>query len=223
MTLPSALSAHLTWWVGAWPPPERGLTIVAAESRTVPEWDGSVRPVRGVETPDGTVIGVPPDRLEEARSAGSTVEELRDRLPQAVGYAGWQLYAGAFRWSDDPIPFDRPGSWLPPDAPGLPEWLRPFNGSVLVGYENGSVAGGVGRKIHDRFGQELAVVTETDHRGRGWAKRLVSQAAQRVLEEGAIPTYLHAPHNAASARTADAAGFPDRGWKVLGLYPGRPG
>ena len=27
----------------------------------------------------------------------------------------------------------------------------------------------------------------------------------------------------ASARTADAAGFPDQGWHVIGMFPGAPG
>ncbi len=40
-----------------------------------------------------------------------------------------------------------------------------------------------------------------------------------MLDEGAVPTYLHAPDNVASARAADAAGFPDRGWSVVGFFP----
>ena len=32
-----------------------------------------------------------------------------------------------------------------------------------------------------------------------------------------MPTYLHDPANTASAKVADAAGFPDRGWTVLGM------
>ncbi|PWU56502.1 GNAT family N-acetyltransferase, partial [Micromonospora globispora] len=55
--------------------------------------------------------------------------------------------------------------------------------------------------------------------GRGLARRLVAQAARRVLDEGAVPTYLHAFDNPASARVAEAAGFPDRGWTSYGVYP----
>jgi hypothetical protein len=40
-----------------------------------------------------------------------------------------------------------------------------------------------------------------------------------VLAEGAVPLYLHDRENLASARLAEAAGFPDRGWNVLGLLP----
>jgi predicted GNAT family acetyltransferase len=90
---------------------------------------------------------------------------------------------------------------------------------VLVTLEDDRYVAGVGIKQHDRFGRELAVVTEPAARGRGLARRLVAQAARRVLDEGAIPTYLHAPDNVASARVAEASGFPDRGWHVLGFFP----
>jgi predicted GNAT family acetyltransferase len=46
---------------------------------------------------------------------------------------------------------------------------------------------------------------------------LVATAAREVLRRGAVPTYLHDVANTASAKVADAAGFPDRGWRVLGL------
>jgi len=81
-------------------------------------------------------------------------------------------------------------------------------------------AAGVGRKRHDEHGQELAVATEPAHQGKGLARRLVAQATRRVLDEGAVATYLHAPDNVASARVADASGFPDRGWSIYGLPTG---
>ena len=80
--------------------------------------------------------------------------------------------------------------------------------------EAGRHLAGVGVKRHDGPGQELAVVTEPAAAGRGLARRLVAQAARRVLDEGAVPTYLHATGNAASARVATAAGFADEGWSA---------
>ena len=71
--------------------------------------------------------------------------------------------------------------------------------------------------------EQLAVVTEEGHRGKGWAQRLVTQAARQVLADGAVPTYLHAPDNVASARTADASGFPDVGWRIFGLFGAETG
>ena len=131
-----------------------------------------------------------------------------------------------FRWSTDPAPSDDPGDWVPTDDPRLPDWLRPFDGDVLVAFVPGAegveVVAGVGRKQHDPHGHELAVVTEEGHRGQGWATRLVTQAARRVLADGAVPTYLHALDNLASARTADASGFPDHGWTIFGLFGVEP-
>lgn len=218
------LTRHLASWLGVWPPPSPGLTVVGSEKRTLPGWDGKVRPVRGVRTPEGTVLSVPPHRVDEVKRLGDDLEVVASRLAEAVGVPGWRFHVGVFRWCERPGPTDRPGVWVPTDHPDVPEWLKPFNGEVLLGYENGEVAAGVGRKIHDRWGHEIAVVTEPGHRRKGWARRLVAQAALRILDEGAVPTYLHPPDNLASARTADAAGFPDRGWRILGLFPDtRPG
>ncbi len=151
-------------------------------------------------------------------AAGSTLDEIAPRIGPLLGLPGKRLGAGVFRWTTQPSGTPDHGIWRPPDDPDLPPWLRPFNGDVLVGFEGGRVTAGVGRKLHDPFGHELAVVTEPAFRGRGWARALVAQAARRVLSDGAIPMYLHDPANRASARTADAAGFPDLGWRVLGLW-----
>ena len=224
MPVSSRLASHLSSWLGAWPPDGPGTLIVTSSPRrSEPGWDGTVRPVAGVATPEGAVLSVPERHVEAVRRLGDTLDTIGPDLPDTVGKPGWRFFAGTFRWTEQPIPFDRPGIWLPRDHRDVLPWLKPFNGEVLVGYEDGEIAAGVGRKIHDLWGHELAVVTEDAHRNRGWAKRLVSQAAERVLEDGAIPIYLHSPFNEASARTADASGFPDRGWQILGIFPSDPG
>lgn len=221
MNVDDRLTAHLRSWLGDWPPTSRGLAVVGSTVRTEPGWDGVVRPVAGVLTPEGGVLSVRPDAVDAVRALGP--DGLEAGVGAAVGHPGWIFARGVFRWSTAPTPGDDPGVWVPTDDPRLPEWLRPFNGDVLVGFaDDGSVAAGVGRKIHDDYGHELAVVTEPGHQGKGWARQLVTQAARRILADGAVPTYLHAPSNTASARTAVAAGFPDLGWQILGLFPGRP-
>lgn len=224
MPASSRLSSHLSSWLGVWPSDgPRSLMVTSSPRREQPGWDGTVRPVAGVATPDGAVLSVPEASVATVRALGETLDEIAPRLGTAVGRPAWRFYAGVFRWSEQPIPFDRPGVWLPRGHEAVLPWLKPFNGDVLVGFEGEEPAAGVGRKLHDRWGHELAVVTEEDHRGHGWAKRLVSQAAERALDDGAIPTYLHSPTNEASARTADASGFPDRGWRILGMFPNDPG
>ena len=228
MTPQERLTAHLQSWLGAWPPPPAadglpGLAVVGSAKRVEPGWDGLVRPVSGVATPHGAVLSVPPDGVDAVRALGSDLDVIGAGLAEALGRPGWVFGKGVFRWTGEPAASDDPGVWLPTDDPRLPDWLRPFNGDVLVGLVDGKVAAGVGRKIHDAFGHELAVVTEEGYRGQGWAQRLVTQAARRILADGAVPTYLHAPGNIASARTAVASGFADIGWHVLGLFGGVPG
>lgn len=133
--------------------------------------------------------------------------------------------SGVFRWSTAPTDLPPAGEWVPVDDPRVPPWLRPFtlDSGVLIAWDDeGRYGAGVGVKVHDALGMELAVGTEPALRGRGLGRRLVVTAAQEVLRRGAVPTYLHAPDNTASAHVADSAGFPDLGWKVLGLWRSRP-
>lgn len=184
-----------------------------------PAWDGKVYPVAGVETPEGTVLSVPPDAVEATRAAGEDLATIGPVLPGIVGRPDARFGRGVFRWCQRLLDDSDPAAvWLPPDHERVPPWLSVFNGDVLVHLdEHGRYGAGVGRKRHDDFGQELSVATEEHLRGRGLARRLVAQAARRVAEEGAVATYLHAPKNVASARVAEAAGFPDTGWWILGV------
>ncbi len=227
MDVRERLDRHLRTHLGAWPPPSAGLTVIGEAARGRPGWDGRVRPVVGVASPEGTVLSVPPRARAAVVGLGSDIDEVAAALADTLELPGWSFGVGVFRWSGAPTPGDDPGTWLPVEDPRVPSWLHPFGGEALVALVDSAstVAAGVGRKRHDRDGHELAVVTEEGHRGEGWARRLVAQAARRVLADGAVPTYLHDPGNAASARTADASGFPERGWRILGLFPpgGPPG
>ncbi|MDQ6614895.1 MAG: GNAT family N-acetyltransferase [Actinomycetota bacterium] len=217
------LERHLTMWLGQWPPPG-GLVVATAPGRVEPGWDGHVHPVIGVSSPAGMVLSVPPDVVVEARriAGAGGLTALSRKLGTLLGRPGDRLQAGVFRWPDSPVaPADLPdaGIWVPHDDPRVPGWMHPFGGEVLVALSDGVYAAGVGVKHHDRFGQELAVGTEERFAGRGWGRRLVAQAARRVIDEGKVPTYLHDARNIASAKVAEAAGFPDRGWQVWGLWP----
>lgn len=210
------LTAHLQTWLGRWPGAGPGLTVVGSPGRIEPGWDGSVHAVIGVVAPAGGVLSVPP-------AVAVAVAELIGNgddgsgVPAVAGLEGtW--FTGVFRWSTGPTPLPDAGEWVPASDPSVPEWLRPFGHDVLVATDpsTGEHLAGVGIKHHDAYGQELAVVTAEAARGRGLARRLVAQAARRVLDEGAVPTYLHAPDNHGSAHVAEAAGFPHRGWSILG-------
>jgi len=162
---------------------------------------------------------VPPAAAAAVRRRASTgLPTLLEELPELVGEPGRGTYRAVFRWTTDPTDLPEPGEWVPADSLGLPDWLRPFGGHVLVATApDGTHLAGVGVKRHDVIGHELAVVTTSAARGRGLARALIAQAARRLVRTGALPTYLHDPANTASARVAEAAGFPDRGWTSCGL------
>jgi GNAT superfamily N-acetyltransferase len=187
--VPGPLAEHFRRQLGTWPP-TAPLTTATSPVRAQPGWDGNVRPVIGVRTPEGTIV------------SGADSDE--------------GLVEVVFRWTTEPALLEPLGEWRPADDPALPEWLRPFGGDVLAIFDDaGAYLAGVGLKRHDELVREIAVGTEPAARGKGLARRLVATAAVAVLESGRVPTYLHDVTNHASARVADAAGFPDRGWRYL--------
>lgn len=221
---PERLTAHLSTWLGVWPPKADGVTVVGHHARLLPGWDYQVHRYIGVCTATRAILSVPPDK---ARSIGAVtrtgslagdIDALREKLPHIIGTAVG-VVQGPFRWSSAPTDTPDVGEWVPTSDLRVPEWMLPFNGDVLIAWDDDGVYGaGVGRKQHDPHGHELSVGTETSLRGRGIARLLVATAARRVLDDGAVPTYLHAPDNFASAKVAEAAGFPDRGWTFLGIH-----
>lgn len=217
------LAAHLRVWLGAWPP-ARPLQLVGSVARELPGWDGRVSPVIGVSDGSRMLLSVPRAAARRLRKADPgdrcptvMLAEALGRSPQEATRARWERIV--FRWSTAPAPLPELGTWKLPDHPGLPSWLRPFNGDVLVALDrDGRVAAAAGRKRHTRYAHEIAVGTEPTHGGQGLARALVARMARRILADGALPLYLHDPTNLPSAHVADAAGFPDRGWELLHLH-----
>ena len=130
------------------------------------------------------------------------------------------MYRGVCRWAVDVPAADvlpDVGEWLPAGDPRVPGWLKPFGGEVLVVLDDDVYVAGVGLKRHDEHGQEISVGTEEAARGRGLARRLVAQAARRLLAPRHRADVPARPGQHRLGKVADAAGFPDRGWTVLGM------
>ena len=207
VTVPAPLAAHLRAQLGEWPP-ARGFTVTSSDRREQKGWDGRVRSVMGVVTPEGTILSVAPNAYEKVAGA-----EDRKQVEESLG---GRLVEAVFRWTNAPADLEPIGEWRPVGDPVVPEWLRPFGGKVLMVIDGGDTyVAGVGLKRHDDQVWEISVGTEEAARGRGLARRLVSAAARAVIDDGRSPTYLHDPSNHASASVADAAGFPDLGWRML--------
>jgi GNAT superfamily N-acetyltransferase len=219
--LSGRLVGFLRETLGVWPPAEE-FVVSSSPARATPGWDGDLRPFAGLESPGGTVVSVPPSALEEARElalGGRAAFEAG--IGAILGRPSAELRRGVFRACRALVDLGEPGIWLPSSDRRLPEWLAAFPGEVLVVLDGeGRYAAGVGLKRHSALGQEIAVGTEPEQRGRGLARAIVAQAARRVFEEGAVATYLHDPANLASGKVAEAAGFPDLSWRVLGLSGG---
>ncbi|GAA4515112.1 MULTISPECIES: GNAT family N-acetyltransferase [Nonomuraea] len=219
------LVEHLSHWLGGWPAVTE-LDIVGADVRDHPGWDGKIHPAIGVSSPEAGVLSLPPHAVTAATKLYAEDRDLAvlgPRVPALAGFPERGWFTAVYRWTTHPEPLPDAGTWMAADAPGVPDWLLPFGGDVLVAMDpaTGEHLAGVGIKRHDAYGRELAVVTAPQARGRGLARRLVAQAARRVLDEGALPTYMHDPANRASAAVAEAAGFPDRGWFAFGAAEAR--
>lgn len=211
------LRDFLVAWLGDWPDKDH-LTVVGTPIRKQPGWDGQIHEVLGVSDGEGGVLSVPPDAEAAVRDAVRTWDEMRTRLPKAMGRPKARVYAGKFRWTVKPAELEDAGQWVSYEDPRVPGWLKPFGGQALIAFDDhGAYAAGVGIKRHNAAGMEISVGTEEAHRGKGLASRLVAQAARWILAEGAVPIYLHDPANIGSDKTALKAGFPDEGWKIIGM------
>ena len=227
MEAPQLLVDHLSNWLGLWPSTSQGITVVGSLRRVEPGWDGDIRDVMGVTSPTGGVLSVPPSAAPAIAQIvqGNSVQEDLDLLNEqhhtvakALGRDG-KFGAGYFRWSLNHIPGEDVGEWVATEDHRVPEWLKPFNDEVLIAWDDdGNYGAGVGLKKHDAWGFEISVGTEETLRGRGIARRLVATATREIIRQGRVATYLHAADNFASGKVAEAAGFPDRGWKVLGYW-----
>jgi GNAT superfamily N-acetyltransferase len=205
---------------------EQGLYLLAAA------WFGLPNVLTGVIDPSGcTTLAVPESDANRVssyvgqalrqtglsvRDHGGDIDAALVDVPAAVGRPEDRIERVHLRWTVAPADLPAIGVWVALEDPMLPTWLRPFGGPALCAIDDrGRVVAGVGVKRHDSWVHELAVVTQPEARGRGLARRLVSQAARELLQCGIVPTYLHQPSNTASARVAEAAGFRWSGWKAL--------
>jgi RimJ/RimL family protein N-acetyltransferase len=166
-----------------------------------------------LDTPTASVLSVP-THLQRLAPPHLTVEEADRWIQAALPSERWQTLQ--YRWcgADDPVgDFDDGGTWAEP-GDRITDWLRPFNGGVLVATVHGDHAAAVGIKRHDQHAHEIAVVTSPAHRERGLAKRLVAQATRAIHAHDATALYLHAPENEASRRVADNVGYRDVSWRM---------
>jgi GNAT superfamily N-acetyltransferase len=215
------LVRHLRARLGAWPPAPGAVEVAGDRQREREHGGRWWMPALAVASPEGAVLSVPPSVADQLRDRRLDLEsdDLWREVAALTGEPDAVRGTGVFRWTGRPVPAPELGVWLDPADPRVPPWLSVFDGEVLVALgEEGAYLGGAGRKRHDPHGHEISVGVEAGARGRGLARALVSRLARRILDDGAVPSYIHDPQNGASCRVAEAAGFPDRGWRAMGLW-----
>lgn len=178
-------------------------------------------PIVGLSFSQGAVIACRPDLVERMRSElGSDAH-----LPYLDGAAFRRLWralarstpnaftlAGDFRaldWSSfAPTPTTDRAELIPEDDAAALHLRTRFDGAIFgVRGPHGRLVSWAALKLKSTSVWELAVATEADYRGRGYARDVVAAAARYTLEQGRLPIYIHDRDNSTSAFVARAVGF----------------
>ena len=94
-----------------------------------------------------------------------------------------------------------------------------FDGAIFgVRGPHGRLVSWTALKLKSERVWELAVATEAEYRGRGYARDTVAAAAKYALEQGRLPIYIHDRDNGSSAYVARATGFQLYAEVVLAEY-----
>lgn len=212
-------TTFLSEYLGEWTEDGRSISIVSNPLRDEPGWDGSIRLAVGVVNQDGSgVLSLAPRLANRVFDVFNRSTVSKEEVGKVAELIGAREFFGVFRWSTQIGTFEDIGEWIDANEPIVPDWLKPFGHEVLMAFdEERRYVGGVGIKHHLENGREIAVVVEERAAGRQIARRLVAKAAKQIIEEGYVPIYLHAESNVASAKVAEAVGFRDLGWKIIGM------
>ena len=94
------------------------------------------------------------------------------------------------------------------DDPAALHLRTRFDGAIFgVRGPHGRLVSWAALKLKSDLVWELAVATEADYRGRGYARDVVSTATQFTLDHNRLPIYIHDRDNSSSAFVARAVGF----------------
>lgn len=198
-----------------------GVHLTPCPARGLPSWKGFTLPVVALAFDEGAVVAVRPDLMDGLRDAmGSDVRaprldhaaltrlqyRFRGLLPHAFTLAGAvrAVDAACFRPSARPERAERI-AW--DDSAALHLRTR-FDGEVFgVRGPRGNLVSWAALKLKDDAVWEIAVATDADYRGRGYARDVVSAATAFGLEQGRTPLYIHDHDNGASAFVCRSLGY----------------
>jgi RimJ/RimL family protein N-acetyltransferase len=198
-----------------------GVHLLSAPRRGLPTWHGYTLPIVGLSFAPGAVIACRPDLLERLRSElgsdahqtyldGPAFRRLWRAIQRCVPHAF--TLAGDFRVADavtfSPSETSHRAEFIAADDPAALHLRTRFDGAIFgVRGPHGRLISWAALKLKSDQVWEIAVATEADYRGRGYARDVVSAASRFTLERNRLPTYIHDRDNGTSAFVARATGF----------------
>ncbi|GAC1321689.1 MAG: hypothetical protein NVSMB2_18640 [Chloroflexota bacterium] len=209
-----------------------GVHLLQADSRGLPTWHGFTMPIVALSFSQGAVIACRPDLLERMRAElGSDAHQsyldgagLR-RLWRAVQHCTPNAFtlAGDLRAADgatfEPSSTVARAELIDDEDTAALHLRTRFDGPIFgVRGPHGRLISWAALKLKSDAVWELAVATEPDYRGRGFARDTVSAAAAFTLERGRVPIYIHDRDNGTSAFVARSIGFQLYGEIVFSEY-----
>lgn len=207
-----------------------GVHLLAVRARGLAGWHGYTLPIIGLSFSAGAVVACRPDLLErlsaemgsdqrlpslDAAALRRLLRSVRRLLPHAFTLGGDLRAADADSFSGSPSLAEL----IPRDDPSALHLRNRFDGEVFgVRGPRNRVISWAALKLKSDAVWEIAVATEADYRGRGFARDVVAAAARYALDQGKIPIYVHDRDNSTSAFVARAVGFHVYAEIVLGEY-----
>jgi GNAT superfamily N-acetyltransferase len=178
-------------------------------------------PIVGLSFAPGAVVACRPDLVDKLRAElGSDVHQpyldgpafrrlwraVASCTPNSFTLAGDLRAVAASTFAPTPT-MQRAELLVEDDTAGLHLRTR-FDGAIFgVRGPRGRLVSWAAIKVKSDAVWELAVATEPDYRGRGYARDVTAAAAAYTLEQGRLPIYIHDRDNGTSAFVARAVGF----------------
>jgi RimJ/RimL family protein N-acetyltransferase len=198
-----------------------GVHIVSASQRGLPAWHGYTLPIVGLSFAPGAIVACRPDLADKLLAELGSDSHLQyldgpafRRLWRAVQRCSPNAFtlAGDFRAADastfSPSETMQRAEHIPEDDPSALHLRTRFDGAIFgVRGPHGRLVSWAALKLKSERIWEIAVATEPDYRGRGYARDVVSAASRFSLDQGRLPTYIHDRDNSTSAYVARAVGY----------------
>ena len=209
-----------------------GVHLLGVPGRGLPAWHGYSMPIVAIAVSAGAVIACRPDLVEPLRSQlGSDLrlQQLDSPALRRLERAVRTLLPHAFSLGGDFRALEA-STFVPPasvqraehvavDDPAALHLRTRFDGAIFgVRGPRGRLVSYAALKLKSADVWELAVATEADYRGRGFARDVVAAASHYTLEQGRLPIYIHARDNSTSGFVARAVGYQRYAEIVLGEY-----